>query len=160
MYCDQCSYIISFDSSEEGELGKCDKCGSVQFLKNEPAKETVSAKKIQELATEKIKKTANEGKSNNIIFVPFVAKAKATISEQADGRGGRSGESKLDEIGNDLTRTAEAYEAQGYEFLRIETIHVDVSPGCIGALIGKGKEYHPFDYLVFKKSSSNEATED
>tara|TARA_Y100000589_G_scaffold109355_1_gene103902 strand:+ start:1315 stop:1593 length:279 start_codon:yes stop_codon:yes gene_type:complete len=92
--------------------------------------------------------------------VPFVAKAKATISEQADGRGGRSGESKLDEIGNDLTRTAEAYEAQGYEFLRIETIHIDVSPGCIGALIGKGKEYHPFDYLVFKKSSSNEATED
>ena len=59
---------LKFDIKKEEENG--------YFNTQLVTEETVSAKKIQELATEKIKKTANEGKSNNIIFVPFVAKLR------------------------------------------------------------------------------------
>jgi hypothetical protein len=87
------------------------------------------------------------------IFIPFIRGTSASMSEQFVNHGGRTGGSAADGIADDLTATVEKYEAKGYEFQKIETIHVDVSPGCIGALMGKGKEYHPYDYLVFKKTS-------
>jgi hypothetical protein len=87
------------------------------------------------------------------LFIPFIRGTSASMSEQFVDHGGRTGGSAAGGIANDLTATVEKYEAKGYEFQKIETIHVDVSPGCIGALMGKGKEYHPYDYLVFKKTS-------
>lgn len=86
------------------------------------------------------------------LFIPFVRGVSASMSEQFVDHGGRTGSSSTAGIANDLTATVIKYEAEGYEFQKIETIHVDVSPGCIGMLMGKGKEYHPYDYLVFSKS--------
>ena len=90
------------------------------------------------------------------LFIPFVRGVSASMSEQFVDHGGRTGSSSTAGIANDLTATVIKYEAEGYEFQKIETIHVDVSPGCIGMLMGKGKEYHPYDYLVFKKSDSQQ----
>ncbi len=86
------------------------------------------------------------------LFIPFVRGVSASMSEQFVDHGGRTGSSSAAGIANDLTATVIKYEAEGYEFQKFETVHVDVSPGCIGMLMGKGKEYHPYDYLVFSKS--------
>ena len=86
------------------------------------------------------------------LFIPFVRGVSASMSEQFVDHGGRTGSSSTAGIANDLTATVIKYEAEGYEFQKIETVHVDVSPGCLGMLMGKGKEYHPYDYLVFSKS--------
>ena len=90
------------------------------------------------------------------LFIPFVRGVSASMSDQFVDHGGRTGSSSTTGIANDLTATVMKYEAEGYEFQKIETVHVDVSPGCIGMLMGKGKEYHPYDYLVFKKSDSQQ----
>ena len=85
------------------------------------------------------------------LFIPFVRGVSASMSDQFVDHGGRTGSSSTAGIANDLTATVIKYEAEDYEFQKIETVHVDVSPGCIGMLMGKGKEYHPYDYLVFSK---------
>ena len=87
------------------------------------------------------------------IFIPFIHGTSASMSEQFVDHGGRTGGSAADGIADDLTAMVGKYEAKGYEFQKVETIHIDVAPGCIGMLMGKGKEYHPYDYLVFKKTS-------
>ena len=88
---------------------------------------------------------------SGILFVPFIRGVSASMSDEFVDHGGRTGSSSTAGIANDLTATVIKYEAEGYEFQKIETVHVDVSPGCIGMLMGKGKEYHPYDYLVFSK---------
>lgn len=34
----------------------------------------------------------------------------------------------------------EKYEAKGYEFQKVETIHIAVAPGCIGTLMGNNSK--------------------
>jgi len=97
-------------------------------------------------------KTAKAAKEDSrILFVPFVRGISASMSDSFVDHGGRPGSSSTAGIANDLTATVIKYEAEGYEFQKIETVHVDVSPGCLGMLMGKGKEYHPYDYLVFSR---------
>ena len=73
-----------------------------------------------------------------INFVPFICQVKF-------------GEKNMDGIARQLNETVSIFEARGYEFLRIDTIHVDIRPGCIMALFGKQIEYHPYEFLVFRK---------
>ena len=94
-----------------------------------------------------------ESLQGSTLFIPFIHGTSASMSEQFVDHGGRTGGSAAGGIADDLTAIVAKYEAKGYEFQKVETIHIDVAPGCIGMLMGKGKEYHPYDYLVFKKTS-------
>ena len=76
-----------------------------------------------------------------IQFVPFTPSVKLGFKDM----GG---------IATHLNKAVSAFEAKGYEFLRIDTIHVDIRPGCIMALFGKQTEYHPYEFLVFRKIDS------
>tara|TARA_Y100000588_G_C14186918_1_gene896264 strand:- start:439 stop:849 length:411 start_codon:yes stop_codon:yes gene_type:complete len=115
-------------------------------LKSTPKKES-SEHKIQPINKE------NELSTQHVstIFVPFIRGVSSSLSDQFEFNDGRTGKSAMGGVANDLMATVKKYESKGYKFQRIETIHVDVSPGCIGMLMGKGKEYHPYDYLVFEK---------
>ena len=91
------------------------------------------------------------------LFVPFVRGSTAGMNQQISNIGGRdTGNPAVMGVAGELTELVKKHKSMGYEFQKIETIHVDVSPGCIGMLMGKGKEYHPYDYLVFKKSDSQQ----
>jgi len=103
-------------------------------------------------------KSISQKSHQNTIFIPFVPGSSASVSEQFSSNGGRTGGTAVSRVADDLSVIVGKYESEGYEFQKIETIHVDVSPGCIGMLMGKGKEYHPYDYLVFKKSDSQQFT--
>ena len=76
-----------------------------------------------------------------IQFVPFTPSVRLGFK---DMRG----------IATQLNKAVSAFEAKGYEFLRVDTIHVDIRPGCIMALFGKKTEYHPYEFLVFRKIDS------
>ena len=76
-----------------------------------------------------------------IQFVPFTPSVKLGFKNM----GG---------IATQLNKAVSAFEAKGYEFLRVDTIHVDIRPGCIMALFGKQTEYHPYEFLVFRKIDS------
>ena len=154
--CSNCGYKIQFMASVEGEEGRCPKCGSLQLLI--PYSKTPTDAPFTEKETTPLIST-DDGESkqlkvkedSSILFVPFVRGVSASMSDQFVDHGGRTGSSSTAGIANDLTATVIKYEAEGYEFQKIETVHVDVSPGCLGMLMGKGKEYHPYDYLVFSK---------
>ncbi len=135
--CPKCSTLLTIKFSQTPDY--CEKCG-VWYDDDS-------------LGLEQHDDNPIESPQGSTIFIPFIRGTSATMSEQFVDRGGRTGSSAADGIAGDLTAMVEKYEAKGYEFQKIETIHVDVSPGCIGALMGKGKEYHPYDYLVFKKTS-------
>ena len=121
--------------------GLCPKCGTSQTLAHSTS---LDKSEVQDKPEAK--------SAPDTFFIPFIRGTSASMSEQFVDHGGRTGGSAADGIADDLTATVEKYEAKGYEFQKIETIHIDVSPGCIGVLMGKGKEYHPYDYLVFKKT--------
>ena len=70
------------------------------------------------------------------IFIPFVPGSSASVSEQFSSNGGRTGGTAVSRVADDLSVIVGKYESEGYEFQKIETIHVDVSPGCFGMLMG------------------------
>jgi hypothetical protein len=110
----------------------------------------------KQIAQEPAPKKVSSNKSPDTLFIPFQRTVSSTLTEQASGGegvyDGRTSNKATDNLGNELSVIVSKYESEGYEYLRIETIHIDVSPGCLGTLMGKGKEYHPYDYLVFKKA--------
>ena len=110
-----------------------------------------SGQSIKTRVTGKPSKRKIPEKDSNTIFVPCIRGVGASLSEQFDTGDGRAGKSATEGVADFMAATVEEYESKGYEFQRIETVHVDVSPGCIGMLLGKGTEYHPYDYFVFKK---------
>jgi len=77
----------------------------------------------------------------DVIFVPFTPQVSL-------------GSSSMNEISRELRDTVSEYEAKGFEFMRIDTVHVDIRPGCIMAMFGKQSEYHPYEFLVFRKKAS------
>ena len=141
--CPKCSTLLIIKFSQTADY--CEKCG-VWYDDDSLG---VEQQRREKRLAEKVK-TSPQGST---LFIPFIRGTSASMSEQFVDHGGRTGGSAADGIADDLTAMVGKYEAKGYEFQKIEAIHVDVSPGCIGALMGKGKEYHPYDYLVFKKTS-------
>jgi len=77
----------------------------------------------------------------DVIFVPFTPQVSL-------------GSSSMNVISRELRDTVSEYEAKGFEFMRIDTVHVDIRPGCIMAMFGKQTEYHPYEFLVFRKKAS------
>jgi len=43
------------------------------------------------------------------------------------------------------------YAEQGWEFQRIDTIGVELKPGCFGALSGKKEEYGQYYVITFRR---------
>jgi hypothetical protein len=136
---------------------------TVKVLMRFPASK-IDEQRGEERLAEKVKKPKEYGNpkeddnpiespQGSTIFIPFIRGTSASMSEQFVDHGGRTGGSAADGIAGDLTAMVGKYEAKGYKFQKVETIHIDVAPGCVGMLMGKGKEYHPYDYLVFKKTS-------
>ena len=43
---------------------------------------------------------------------------------------------------------------EGWEFYRVETVYVSVTPGCLAGLFGAKSVYMPVNQVVFRKPSS------
>jgi hypothetical protein len=60
------------------------------------------------------------------------------------GQKGTEAANYLERIVNDMAR-------KGWEFYRIDTIGVQVNPGCLGALTGKKQELIDYYVISFRK---------
>lgn len=50
-----------------------------------------------------------------------------------------------------LQTAVNQYAAQGWEFYRVDTIGVMVSPGCLGALLGAKQSYIEHYVITFRR---------
>ena len=46
---------------------------------------------------------------------------------------------------------------QGWEFHRVDTIGVEVKPGCLFALLGRSAEYTQYFVITFRREESSSA---
>lgn len=50
-----------------------------------------------------------------------------------------------------LQRLIERHAQQGWEFYSLEKVGIEVSPGCLGRLLGQSAAYINFDQLIFRQ---------
>ena len=101
------------------------------------------ADEVKQLHTEQLtRSSATQSTSpseEDTIFIPF----KPAVF---------SGKDSLTKVTRELRRRVSEFENKGYKFVRIDTIHVDVKPGCLGAIFGKTVQYYPYEFIVFRKA--------
>jgi len=70
--------------------------------------------------------------------VPFIGKLKS----------GESAEIAAQQLQNLISQ----YTSQGWEFVQLGDVNIEIQPGCIAALLGQKASYITFDQVVFRKS--------
>jgi len=70
--------------------------------------------------------------------VPFIGKIK----------GGQS----ADDVSTQLTTMLNHYASQGWELYQLGDVNIEVQPGCLDGLFGKGPSYIRFDQLIFRRA--------
>ncbi len=70
--------------------------------------------------------------------VPFLASVK----------GGKEG---IGIAAKQLQELIATVVSEGWEFYSVETINVEVQPGCLAALQGKGPSYTPYEMVLFRR---------
>lgn len=77
--------------------------------------------------------------SADYLVVPFTARVDST------------GPQAQDQIAHQLARTIQHHADQGWEYLRLEQVTVQVSPGCLSSLLGQKAGVLTSDQLVFRR---------
>ncbi len=68
--------------------------------------------------------------------VPFMGKVKGSTGD----------------VSAQLENIINQYESDGWEFVQLSQVTIEVKPGCIAGLIGRrGIEYTTYDQIIFKK---------
>ncbi|MEL7023041.1 MAG: DUF4177 domain-containing protein [Pseudomonadota bacterium] len=42
----------------------------------------------------------------------------------------------------------------GWEFVEVATVYIEVKPGCIGSLLGRDSDYIRYDQIVFRRAAA------
>ena len=71
------------------------------------------------------------------LVIPFVGKIK--------------GSGTADEVSAQLQAAISAQAGQGWEFITLNDVGIEIAPGCLGSLMGKEKTYARYDQLIFKR---------
>lgn len=75
--------------------------------------------------------------SHRYHVVPFVGQLKA--GEDVGG------------VSQQLTNLINHYAEQGSEFYSLDNVDIEVTPGCIGALLGQKRSYITYNQLIFRR---------
>lgn len=68
------------------------------------------------------------------------------ISVDATSQTGREAADYLESVVNDMA-------GKGWEFLRVDSIGVQVKPGCLAALLGQGESKSLYYVITFRKEA-------
>jgi hypothetical protein len=72
--------------------------------------------------------------------VPFVGKIKGS---------GAAGE-----VSNQLQSVINSVAAEGWDLVTMADVGIEVSPGCLGKLLGKEMNYVRYDQLIFRRPAA------
>ncbi len=76
--------------------------------------------------------------------VPFVGQLKA-------------GET-VDSVSHQLTYLINYYAEQGWEFYSLDNVDIEVTPGCLGMLLGQRESYMTYNQVILRREVSATAT--
>ena len=68
--------------------------------------------------------------------VPFIGKITAKESAQ--------------NVAEQLKSLINTWAQQGWEFYRIDSVQIQISPGCLASLLGAKASYMNFDQVIFR----------
>jgi hypothetical protein len=68
--------------------------------------------------------------------VPFIGKIKSNQSAT--------------DVSGQLESLINSYVAQGWEFVELGNVNIEVKPGCLAGLLGAKESYIRFDQIVFR----------
>lgn len=72
--------------------------------------------------------------------VPFVGQMKA-------------GET-VDSVSHQLTHLINHYAKEGWEFYSLDNVDIEVTPGCLGMLLGEKKSYMTYNQVILRREVS------
>lgn len=58
----------------------------------------------------------------------------------------------VEKAGKQFEKLLNQLNAEGWEYVRKETISVSVNPGCLGGFLSNGPSYANYEYIVFKRN--------
>lgn len=67
----------------------------------------------------------------------------------------KGGQSAKD-VAQQLQALINQYAQKGWEFCSVSEVNIEVAPGCLAALLGKGNEYTKYDQVIFRRPLTEE----
>lgn len=61
------------------------------------------------------------------------------------------GSGSAGEVSEQLQNLINGIASDGWELVTMADVGIEVSPGCLGGLLGKEKSYSRFDQLIFRR---------
>jgi len=71
--------------------------------------------------------------------VPFIGQSRGSLSAS--------------DVAEQLEITISQQAADGWEFVQLADVNIEVQPGCLGGLLGAKVEYARLDHLIFRSES-------
>lgn len=57
-------------------------------------------------------------------------------------------------VSSQLEQTINQETNQGWEFVTLNSVNIEVKPGCLGSLLGKDVTYQRSDQLIFRREKT------
>lgn len=54
-------------------------------------------------------------------------------------------------VSDELTNAINQHANQGWEFVQLADVKIEVQPGCLAGLLGAGVSYTRFDQIIFRR---------
>ena len=74
--------------------------------------------------------------------VPFIGKLKSGLFSVQDAG----------DVSKQLQAVINEHAGQGWEFVTLNDVNIEVKPGCLAGLFGAKIAFIPFDQVVFRKA--------
>ena len=73
--------------------------------------------------------------------VPFIGTIKTGVFSKENSQ----------TVSTQLQSVIDHYSEHGWDFYRLEKVDVQVSPGCLGSLLGQSVSFLTFDQIIFRQ---------
>lgn len=129
----ECGHTIAAKEDAAGGRGKCPNCGRFVTI---PASSVAYTLPSREQS--KTRDVASMGFAYKMVPLPPVvdpARDRPLARQAAEG----------------LQETVEKHAVGGWEFFRVDTVEVEVQPGCLGVLLAQGPRLVNYQVVTFRR---------
>lgn len=70
--------------------------------------------------------------------------------------GSIKGNQTAKDVSEQLQTLINKHAQKGWEFCSVSEVNIEVAPGCLAGLFGKGNEYTKYDQVIFRRPLTEE----
>ena len=79
------------------------------------------------------------------LAVPFIGKLRSGLFGAVEDAG---------EVSKQLSAIINIRANDGWEFVSLTDVNIEIKPGCLAGLLGNKTAYIPFDQIIFRRAIS------